>query len=147
MKAIILTGLVLLAQSSFARCFDLVKSESQQQLVRIGNIQLAAPAERICLQDVRSYDGTIKAQVTLSDSIGDLAQLSATELSRARCGHDCGVKYMLEYGNANGVNVNASGISIAIETKQKSNLGNLQIGTLTVQAGRDFPQTYLISGH
>lgn len=145
MKALLFAGLIVLAQTSFAKCYDLVTSESQGQLTQLGNIALAGAAERVCVQTVTRFaDGSNDVDVTFSDSIGALASFAATEKAKGRCGEDCVVTYELRSGSSDGQNVNPAGILISIEAKRNHEL-NIDQGTLTVQAGRDFPKAYLIS--
>lgn len=135
MKKYIL-GLVILASTSGASaavtCFNFVNGQGPQ---KIANFAFGAPATRVCVSPVN---------VVFSDSIGDLAQVGHEITGAGRCAGVCH-EFTLNYGNINGENVDLSGATISITAEVDAHLGMLN-GVLTIQAGRNFPEKFLILG-
>lgn len=121
------------ASSSFAgpTCFNFINGKGPS---RIGNVPLAAPAASVC---VSSHN------IRFFDSQGDLAIMEADVTATGRCGAGLCKELALSYGNANGDNVDFTGVEVVIQAEADTHLG-VSKGTLTIKAGRDFPQKYLI---
>jgi hypothetical protein len=121
-KFVLILALMMSASSSFAACFHFVNGKGPD---RIGNYPFAAPASRVCTSEINGFAGPV-VQIEFSDSQGALAIVG---------GDRNGASVTLSSGNINGGNVNVSGARVTIQAS---------MGTLSIQAGRDFPQTYNI---
>lgn len=140
MKKLVLLFMVASSMAS-AACFNFVNGKGPE---RLGNFRFTAPATRLCLQTVNRFGGGSVPSLKFSDAEGDLAVAGAEVTAQGRCASLC-KELTLTSGNINGANVNLSGIRVSITTDLDPHLGMLN-GVVTIQAGRDFPQKYLILG-
>lgn len=140
MKYVLLLGL-LLAGNAQAACFNFVNGKGPD---RLGNVFFAAPATEVCVTQVSRFGGGSYLTVGFSDAEGALGMFAAVVRAVGRCPGFCQV-LELQSGNANGMNVNPSGIQLEFQAEPQQNLGGFLTGTLTVKAGRAFPAKFLIS--
>ncbi len=123
MKKYLLSSLLILASTTaFADCFNFINGKGPD---RIGNFMFGGAAEGVCIQatSIRFYD-----------SQGDLAEAG---------GQSAGPILQLDVGNINGENVDLRGTEIEFAVKSDGH-SPISTGVLNIQAGRDFPQKYLI---
>lgn len=132
MKKLVLIATLLAASVSHADCFRFINGKGPD---RIGNYAFAAQATDVCVNSVHQFGGKSYISVRFSDSQGDLAAVSAQPASDS--------ELILTSGNINGANVNVAGVCVDMKMEVDEHLG-LVTGVLAIQAGRDFPQQYLI---
>lgn len=134
---IVLVSIVVAANAK-AACFNFVNGEGPSQ---IGNFGLANTAKSICVQSVGSF-GRSYLSVSLNDESGELAVVTGEESATGRCAGFC-KQVTLTSGNINGSNVDLSGAQLEFQVEKDMHLG-VSKGSLKIQAGRDFPQEYLL---
>lgn len=140
MRQYLLAFTVLVSTSgASAVCFNFVNGKGPQ---RVGNYQLAATATKVCVNTVSG--GGSYTSVRLSDSEGDLVVSAGEVIAAGRCPGFC-KQMTLSSANINGENVDLSGTLIVFEAEADSTLG-ITKGIMSIEAGRDFAQKYLIIG-
>jgi hypothetical protein len=129
MKHILLTlALVATTSTSFGDCYNFINGRGPD---RIGNENFAAVATQLCVTRVNGFARNYTS-LEFSDSQGVLAIVAANPSD-----------YSLEAtsANINGKNVDLTGTRFDINVRQADSL-NAVIGTISVKAGRDFPQLF-----
>lgn len=127
-----LSVVVVSSAASAGTCFKFVNGKGPS---RVANYQFAAQATKVCFS--QSRDGVA---VNFSDSEGELAVFSADELSTGRCGGYCKT-LGLNYGNVNGYNADATGVTLTIQSQVDSMLG-VSKGSFSLQTSRSLPELY-----
>lgn len=129
-KCVLALAIIATTSGASAACFNFVNGNGPRQ---IGQFHLAGTATSICVKSVNGFAGS-HTQVNLFDSRGDLLIASGTGSEN---------QISLYSGNINDRNEEMRGIQIVINTERDSRLG-ITKGTLSIQAGRDFPQKFVI---
>lgn len=118
----------MVTSHAFADCYNFVNGNGPQQ---IGNVQLYGTAGKVCVlpSELQFYvqGGLVYAEI-----------LSA---SQSRSGDQA--QYTLGRVEVNNQLFNATSAVVTIQTSSNNHLGLAQ-GVLTIQAGRGFPEKYLI---
>ena len=139
MKHLLITMLLGLATvSAQATCFNYINGKGPS---KIGNYQFAGTATQVCLVNVGRISGPDYTSLRMSDSQGNLVEAYVQKESTCRNAQFC-KSLELAQGNINGRNVDLRGTTVDINASKT--VLNVVQGTLSITAGRDFPQTFLI---
>lgn len=133
MKKFIALVTLLIASNASATCFKFINGQGPD---RIGNFAFAAKATQACVENVSSFSSASYTEVTFADAQGALAVVS---------GQRNGANIFVQSGNINGSNVELNGTLINVSVQEDAHLRIVK-GVISVKAGRDFPQQYLVVG-
>jgi len=139
MKQLILSVILgLVTQSASAACYNFINGRGPD---KIGNFQFGGTAKQVCIQKVNGFAGPAYTQLTLSDEQGPLAIAGIGGQANCTTAQLCQT-LELTHGNINGQNVDLRGTTITLEAAKNSL--QVVVGKMSVKAGRDFPQPFLI---
>ena len=139
MKHIILTLILSLAvQAASAACYDFINGRGPD---KIGNFQFGGTAKQVCINRVSRIAGPVYTQLTLSDEQGELAVAGINSQRTCNTSPLCQTLELTD-GNINGKNVDLRGTTITLEASKNSL--QVLVGKMSIKAGRDFPQLFLI---
>lgn len=133
MKKLISLVTMLVASNASATCFNFINGQGPD---KIGNYAFAAKATQACVEKVNSYSGASYTEVIFADAQGALAVVG---------GQQNGTNIFVQSGNVNGANVDLNGTLITLSVQEDAHLRIVK-GVISIKAGRDFPQQYLVVG-
>lgn len=149
--------------SAHAECLRIQQNQSPSQ---IGNVQLSNPATLVCFENYLQseekmfdqIDTVEKSRITFVGSVSHdigwaetivqdevLAEFHGVITSQTRCATLCQQDVTIESGGSPVSDTNPAGTRISVSLQNKPELG-VKMGTMTVQAGKDFPKKYIVIG-